>query len=217
MTFEEAALELARELLRKSGVREWDDTSTRQRMMIAAVEMAAAIFGEADMTTNAVYVKHGSPIIFGSEVGDDVAWSTENIANGAGRQASLYDQGLPTTPRPLTWEYSIYTQAQATPTVNNILDCRLKTGDGTHYDNDDGTTDAAVSSVNQLLNLKPLNSPCCTVAAANREYRSEGRIQISQRYFGPVLWNLFGSALTNDAAETKAVFTPLYEDIQAAA
>lgn len=163
---------------------------------------------------NAIYYKAGTAIVFGSEVGDDVAWSTENISNGAGRQSALHDQGALSTARPVFWFYRFWTQAQATPTVGAACRLYLKTSDGTHLDNDDGTGDAAVSASDKLRNLTPLRAAICDEAAANIEFVSKGRIVIPERYFALVLWNALGSAITNDAAKTKASFTPFYAEIQ---
>lgn len=159
---------------------------------------------------NEFYIKHGSEIVFGSEVGDDVAWTIENIANAAGRQSSFYDQGAEGTARPLFWQYRIFTQAQATPTVGNQLRCFLKTSDGSHPDNDDGTTDAAISSINKLLNLTTLHSPTVDEAAADTMFVNKGMLPIPHRYFGVAGWNAMGSSITNDDTETKAIFTPLF-------
>ena len=220
MTFDELALQLVLEMVKAAGPLAWTDPDARGKISDAAREFAAAIFGEEviSMTTNAVYVKKGTAIRFGSEATDTYAWTTENISSGAGRQAVLHDQGADGTARPLAWEYEIITQWAATPTVSAILDCRLKTKGGAGVaSNDDGDGDIAVSSVNKLLNLVGLNSPVCDEAAANIPTRSTGIIQIPQRYFGPVLWNLGGSATKNDGPATYAIFTPLYEDIQSAA
>ena len=102
------------------------------------------------------YYQTGTSIIFGSEVADDVAWSSESIADAAGRQSAFHDQGADATARPHYWRYRIYTQLQATPTVGNSVRFLLKTSDGTHPDNDDGTGDAAISSINKLKNLVEL-------------------------------------------------------------
>lgn len=159
---------------------------------------------------NEFYIKHGSPISFGSEVGDDIAWTTESMTNGSGQQSALYDQGAEGTARPLFWQYRIVTQSQATPVVNNAFRCFLKTSDGTYPDNDDGTGDADVSTINKLLNLEPLNSPIVDEAAADIPFVRGGMIPISPRYFGIAGWNAMGATITADDAETKAIFTPFY-------
>lgn len=218
MTLDEIALQLSLRMMENAGVRAFD-VATCTQIAAAARQMAIDIyFGEIEdiMATNAIYTKFGTSITFGSEAGDTVAWSTENIANAAGRQSALYDQGADTTPRPVAWRYRIYTQAQATPTIGLSLRCYLKTSDGTHLDNDDGTGDDAVSAIAKLSNLTPLRSPIVDEAAANVEFVSQGVIEILPRYFGIVLWNAMGSSVTNDAAETKAIFTPIFDDVQAA-
>lgn len=211
------ALEILRELIRKSGVREWTDAGTRQSITSAAAEMATAIYleDEAEAMSNELYIKTGTEVVFGSEVGDDVAWSSESVSNGAGRQSALYDQGADGTARPEWWRYRIFTQAVATPTVGGINQCYLKTSDGAHPDNDDGTSDAAVSAADKLKNLTPLNSPIVDEAAADVEFAKRGRCRIPERHFGIADWNGMGSATTADAAETKAIFTQIYDQSQA--
>lgn len=209
------SLTLAVEMVRKSGVREWNDPQLRADLANAAVEMAGILSEQDDdEMANKVYMITETSIVFGSEVGDDVAWSTESIASGAGRQSAFHDRGADGTARAFVYRYRFYTQAQATPTVGNA--CRLynKTSDGTHPDNDDGTSDAAVSAEDKLKNLTPLRGAIVDEAAANIEYVSKGRIAIAERYFGPVLWNAMGSTITADAAETKAVFTPIVHEVQ---
>lgn len=215
MSFEDIALEILKVLLPKSGVREWEEPDKRTALTLAACEMAATIlsYGEPEMATD-FYIDHGTTIVFGSEVGDDVAWSTENISNGAGRQATLYDLGADGTARPEAYRYRFHTQAQASPTAGNSCELYMKTSDGTHPDNDDGATDAAVSASNKLKNLDVLKPAICDEAAANIEFVSKGIIRLPHRYCAPVLWNALGSAITNDAAETKLHLTPIYPQSQ---
>ena len=162
---------------------------------------------------NKLYKIDETSIIFGSE-GGETNWSTENIGDGAGRQSDLYDQGAGATARAIRWMYRIFTQAQATPTLKRALRIYLKTSDGTHPDNDDGTTDAAVSAEDKLINLTPLRSPIVDEAAADIEFVSNGTILIPARHFGLVLWNDMGSSITNDVTETKAIFTPIPPELQ---
>lgn len=163
---------------------------------------------------NKLYKVDETAIIFGSEGGDTVAWSSESIANAAGRQSALYDQGAGGTARALRWMYRIYTQAQATPTMGRALRMYLKTSDGTHPDNDDGTGDLAVSAEDKLRNLIPLRSPIVDQVASDIEFVSQGVILIPARHFGVVMWNDMGSAVTTDVAETKAIFTPIPPELQ---
>lgn len=213
-SFIELSSDLLREMIRKSGVVAWEsDNETIDAMVNAANRMAAQLLG-AEMPT-AFYYKTGTPIVFGSEAGDDVDWSTESIAAAAGQQSALHDQGVDGTARPAFWRYRFYTQCQATPAVGKAIALYLKTSDGTHLDNDDGVGDLAVSSINKLLNLWPLAPAIVDEAAANIEFVSKGSVLILPRYFGVVLWNPSGNAtITTDVSETKAVFTPYYVESQ---
>lgn len=169
---------------------------------------------------NAVYQKLGTAVVFGSEVADDVDWSTENISTAAGRQSDQHDLGVLTTARPLRYLVEFWAQFQATPTVGNI--CRLyalsaetASAATAHAQNDDGLSDAAVSAENKLRNLTYIGSIVVDEAAANIEMVMPPTIiELPRRYVQLVLWNAAGSAITNDAAETKARLTPLYDEIQ---
>lgn len=153
-------------------------------------------------------------VVFGSEVGDDVAWSTENISNNAGRQSAHYNRGTLGTARAVRHKYRFYSQFQATPTVGNPLWLYEKTSDGTHHDNDDGTGDVAVSAEDKLRNLTPLRPIVVDEAAADVEMVSHGITYLYWQYVAYVLWNEAGSAITNDGAETKLVLTPMPDEIQ---
>lgn len=163
---------------------------------------------------NKIYAHGETAIIFGSEAGDDVAWSTENIADGAGRQSAHHDLGDIATARAVDFMYRFWTQLQATPTVGRTVQLYFKTSDGTHHDNDDGTGDVAVSAEDKLSNLDPGRPVVVDEAAANVEMVSHGLIQLHHRYVATVLWDDSGASITNDAAETKAELTPVPPEIQ---
>lgn len=212
----EIALEVFREFLKHTAVKEWQNPErlayiTAQSILVAeALDIGGVPPEGPTAMANEFYIKHGTEISFGSEVGDDVAWTMDSQANAGGQQSAFHDQGAEGTARPLFWQYRIVTQAQATPTVNNALRCFLKTSNGTYADNSDGTTDTDVTSINKLLNLEPLNSPIVDEAAANVMFVRGGMIPIPHRYFGVVGWNAMGATVTADEAETKALFTPLF-------
>lgn len=168
---------------------------------------------------NKIYQVAESAITFGSEVADTVDWSTENIGNGAGRQSAQWDRGAPGTAKAFRYAYRFFSQFQATPTVGAVCRLLLKTSDGTHPDNDDGTGDAAVSSINKLNNLLELRPIVVDEAAANIEMVSSGIVELpaEARYIQAVLWNATGASITNDAAETKLTLTPLVDEVQASA
>lgn len=163
---------------------------------------------------NNIYKVDVNAYVFGSEAGDDVAWSTENIADGAGRQSAFLDLGVGTTARPRRFMWRFWTQLQATPTVGNVIYVYLKTSDGSHPDNDDGTGDAAVSAEDKLKNLDLIGILVVDEAAADVEMVAHGEIEINERYAGVVLWNASGATITNDAAETKLSLTEVPDQIQ---
>lgn len=162
----------------------------------------------------AFQVTTGTAIVYGSEVGDDVAFSVESTANNAGRQSANYDFGdISSTGRSPYYEASAYTQAQATPTVDNPckVHYKLSTDNSTsHMTNDDGTSDAAVSAEDKLKNTMHLGNILCDQAAANIEFGAVfGLIEIYQRYGAVIWWNEFGSALTATESEHKFILTPI--------
>lgn len=117
MTFDELALEILRELLRKSGVREWADEEVRQAIVQAAAEMAWNILylGGGLMPTKTLLTPmDGTPkqICFADHAADfnptaandlrastdgslelDVQLDLTSLANGAACQSAKVDLG----------------------------------------------------------------------------------------------------------------------------
>ncbi len=163
------------------------------------------------MAVSNVYKVDETSTIWGSEVGDDLALTSESVADGAGRQGAQLDLGAGGTARSPQFFGRLYGQAVATPTLKELLELHMKGGDGTHYDNDDGTGDIAVSAEDKLANLNylPQCSPAVDQAAANIEFSRGGVFFHYERYMLPAMFNNMGSATTADAAETKFVVTPM--------
>lgn len=162
---------------------------------------------------NEIYLKHGTTVVFGSEGGDDVDWSTESIVDGAGRQSAQHDFGADTAARPDEVKIRFYTQLQATtPVVGNTIDLYAKTSDHAtlHLDNDDGTGDIALSSSDKLKNLHYVGSIIVDEAAANIEFVLSMRFTTAARYIHFVFVNNSGATITTDVAETKLEMTPIY-------
>ncbi len=154
--------------------------------------------------------------VFGSEAGDDVVWSTENIADDAGRQSAFLDLGVMTNARAYRYGLRTYAQFEATPTIDEALTFHAKTSDGTHPDNDDGTGDAAVSTLDKLNNLSPVATIMIDEAAADIEMVKAVQLELWDRYFGLALWNTSGAATRNDTpfGHTKAILTPIPPELQ---
>ena len=162
---------------------------------------------------NKLYLAEETSTIWGSEVGDDLAMTTESLADGSGRQGAQLDLGV--APRADRHNARHFGQCVATATLGGLLEWYRKTGDGTHYDNDDGTGDIAVSADDKLRNLLPLPPSIVDEAAANIEYgRGNIEIKLLDRYVMPVLQNESGAATTADDSETKFILTPMPPELQ---
>lgn len=166
---------------------------------------------------NKVYINPETAVVFGSEVGDDVAWTTESVADGAGRQSAIHDLGA--APRTDRYLLEFWSQLQATPTVGSSIELYIKewgseSGTEDHPTNDDGSSDAAVSAEDKLRNLRLVGTMVVDEAAANVEMGFKTVVEIGVREFQLVLWNATGASITSDAAETKARVTPLPFEIQ---
>lgn len=161
---------------------------------------------------NKVYQNDETTISFGDEVGDDVVWTNASMATGSQDQSAQADLGA--APRATRYRWRFYCQCVATPTVGNVLTLYLKTSDGTHADNDDGTSDGAVSSSDKLRNLKPLGYVECDEAAANVEFGASGVVEIYDRYVQVVADQQLGANLTSDDTECKFLLTPIPPEVQ---
>lgn len=131
--------------------------------------------------------------------GGDVVLTLTSLAAGAGRQSAEHDLG--TSARAFAYEWRAYCQFATTPVVGETIDIYLKTSDGTHDDNDDGATDAALSAEDKLRNLRYLGSIIVDEASATPEFSASGTIQINSRYIQIVFWNNTADALSSTASE----------------
>lgn len=172
------------------------------------------------MTTNAVYDKIGSPIVFKAS-GGNVTFTPKNIANGAGRISARADLGA--FPRPTRYRWYAENQCQATtPVVGYLIRYYLvfwddDTTPGRGW-GDTGTTDAAFNTENDLRNIRYIGSLVVDTAAADVIFSGGGEdIYIPYRYVSVVVWNASGASLTNDDTEHQFILTPVYTDVQAAA
>lgn len=166
---------------------------------------------------NQVQLAVGTAVLFGSEVGDDVAWTMDGLADNAGRQSAFLDLGA--APRARFYRWRFWTQFQATPTLNAFLRLYLKTGGSEtsspdHPDNDDGAGDIAVSTEDKLRNLTPLGSLIVDEAAASVEMVAHGLIEIPERHVAVVGWNDSGATISATEAATKLRIVPILDEIQ---
>jgi hypothetical protein len=141
----------------------------------------------------------------------DLALTFNNLAFGAGRQGATLDIGAITTAKSLWWAYELRIQWDTTPIVDELVRLALKRSvDGSIWDNDDGTGNIALSSLNKLKNCLPLTPAVCDEAAADIDTVSRGVIFLPRniRYVAPIVYN--GSAGDNLQATNNVCYFKLW-------
>lgn len=146
--------------------------------------------------------------------GGTATFTPTSLGAAAGRQGELHDLGASARPRRFVWRARIV--PGGTRVVGEVIRIYLKTSDGTNPDNDDGTGDIAVSSVDKLRNLTPIGAITIDENAAVAMVAS-GEIEISARYVGPVFWNATANALSATAGDFGFWLTEVPDAVQAQA
>lgn len=145
------------------------------------------------------------------------AFEIHNLASGAGRQSAIHDLGESAIAR--LYEWRAFVQFIATPVLGETIDIYLKAAGSSdsataHPDNDDGTTEGAVSAEDKLKNLHYLGSIFVDEAVADIEMVASGVVEISARAFQVVFWNKTADGLTNDVDENGFMLSPAPDEIQ---
>lgn len=145
----------------------------------------------------------------------DLAMALNNLAAGAGRQGAVLDRGAGA--KAMWYRWRAWYPAATTPVVGEVARCYIKTSDGSHPDNDDGTGDIAVSSEDKLKGLTFIGSMIVDEAATSVEFVGHGSLFIPWRYIMPVIWN--ATADNFEATNNLAGFSlePLPNQVQDAA
>ena len=147
--------------------------------------------------------------------GGDVVFTPKNIANGAGRISARADLGAWSKNRLYRWYGE--TQCQATPTVGRSVDIYFAGWDEDTPASpigDVGSSDAAFSTENDLINLNFLGQIFVDAAAADVKFVRSGLILIPYQYASVVWWDATGASLTNDDAEHIFRLTPFTPEQQ---
>ncbi len=141
------------------------------------------------------------------------ALTLTSLSAGAGRQGARHDFG--TSARPIRFAWRAWIKANATPTVGQVIEVYIKTSDGTHSDNSDGTSDSAVSSGDKRHNLQRLGIIVIDQASTTPEFVASGMVELPHRYVQPVLWNAMSAiALSATASDHGFKLTPIVDEIQ---
>ena len=138
--------------------------------------------------------------------------SLYNLATGSGRQGDLHDFGTGARTQRFAWR--AWVQFATVPVVGEAVRIYVKTSDGTYPDNDDGTTDAAVSAEDKLKNLTQIGTIVVDEASTVATMAASGFVLLPDRYVAPVFWNATADNLkaTDDTSGFK--LTPVPPEVQ---
>ena len=150
---------------------------------------------------------------------EDAAFEVASLGNGAGRQSAQLDRG--TSARAVRFRWRAFVQFAAAPVVSddNFVRVLLKTAGSSasataHPDNDDGTTEGAVSAEDKLKNLLQLGNIRIDQAAAGVEMVASGELELRERAFQVVFWNNSGVALAAGVNDSGFMLTPVPDQVQ---
>lgn len=159
---------------------------------------------------NKVYVRQETALVWKASGGDELLTPT-SLAASAGRQGAYRNLGTAARAREYTWRAWI--KPGATRVVGEIVGVFLATSDGTIYDNDDGTGDIAVSSVDKLRNLRQIGAIVIDENAAVTMAAS-GTIWIDAQHAAPVIWNYTANSLSATAGDFGFELIPVPDEVQ---
>lgn len=225
MTFAKVATQIAKELIRKSGVKEWTDPEQRAAIINAAIEFAYAFTGylpSFPMAINATFRQQAGTAKTFKSSGGDAAISMASVANAAGRQSIKLDLGA-------TFGQLIRVRGEfeiaATPTAGATIDLYWAPSSsgtaGTDNPANVSGTDAAYAgySSNLTASLKQLvfiGSFVCTAQATATVQKGEvGTFRPTHRYGSLVVVNNSGASIHSSDSNVQIVFTPLEETSEA--
>ncbi len=103
----------------------------------------------------------------------------------------------------------MYVKFATTPEADDTVDLYLKTSDGTHDDNDEGASDAELSSTDKLKNLQYIGSIVVDETSATPEFSASGTCVINARYIQVTVHNNTADDLSSTASEHGVILTPI--------
>jgi len=159
---------------------------------------------------NKIYFVPETAVTWRDTAGTELFTAT-SLGAAAGRQGAHHDFGTTAHARRYAWR--AFLKPGATRVVGEVVRIYLKTSDGTHPDNDDGTGDIAVSAEDKLRNVTQIGSIVVDENAAV-EMVASGDLELSHRYGAPIFWNATANSLSATAADFGFDMTPVPEEIQ---
>jgi len=164
------------------------------------------------MATSLLYtvIQTGNTVSWRNTGGDELFTPT-SLGSGAGRQGALHDFTTAAVGR--TFEFRGWIKPGATRVEKEAVAMILKSSDGTHADNDDGTGDIAVSNINKLLNVRRIGQILIDENAAVEMVFSR-IITLGHRHAGPIFWNYTANTLSTTATDYGVDMTPVVLEAQ---
>lgn len=221
MDIRDIALTLAVEMVRKSGVREWDDPDTRALIWNAAIEGAIALWGDDSVALPDVFRTQTGTAKTIKNSGGDAAITLASLANAAGRQAVKLDLGASRAAR---YRVKASFEIAATPTAGNTIDLYWAPSEsataGTDNPGNVTGTDAAYAgySSNLTASLKHLifiGSFVCTAQATTTvQYAEVGTFSPMARYGSLVVVNNSGAALHSTDTNQAISLIPIEDTVE---
>jgi len=159
---------------------------------------------------NKIYQPQETAVTWLSSGGTETFTPT-SLATVSGRQGAHHDFTTGSVGR--RFAFRAWIKPGATRVVGEQVDVYLKTSDGTHHDNDDGTTDLALSSVNKIRNLLLIGVIQIDEDAAV-EMVTSGEVLLLHRYAAPVFYNRTANTLSATAGDFGFSMTPVPDEVQ---
>ncbi len=223
MTWDELYSIALVELIRKSGVREWQDTETRAAIIGAAVDFANIGTEGLQMALPDFFkVSEGTAKTIKNS-GGTAAITLASLANGngtssGGRQAATLDLGENWAQR---WRIDADFELAATPTAGNAINLfgSFASSTGAGRGNTSGS-DAAYTGYSNNIDaatkqLEFLGSHICTAQATSTVQKSMVCVFFPKgRYLNLVIDNRSGAAFHSTDTNQVITLTPLEDSIQ---
>ena len=158
-------------------------------------------------TSKAYLAAPETAVTFRSSTGT-VVHTLTSLATVTGRQSAQHD--FTDSARAFIYRWRAWCQFTTTPVVGETVDWYYKSGltTSTILDNDDGTGDIALSSVDKLKNLHYIGS-IVVDEAADVEFVASGTIAIYERFINIVCYNATADSLSATALDMGFSLTPL--------
>lgn len=158
-----------------------------------------------------VYIAPETAITFKS-TGGTVTFTPTSVANGAGRISDQHDRGSGSKPGRYRWRAR--TKFASALTVGNLMQIYLATSDGTYVDGNLGTSDAGLSAVDKLRNLRPVGNVEADSTSSGEVQIASGIVWIYERYVSVVWWNAALIALSATAGDHEFTLEPIPDEAQ---